>query len=180
MLHIINTLPAQIYITARIITMLCLISAASSLRQCTHVQYKYTIFHFFPPLLIEFSFENRMFSARNLETGWGVYYLLQKFHHEVELDIWWSPGLGPVCCFWHSNGLVALAFVQFCSSRVVKVTVQSNSSTSPASGLSLCFSYELFCYSLSAESFPNSNVWYVCNTFPDKVLGWWFIVVMVP
>lgn len=122
--------------------------------------------------------ENRTLSERNLETDWAVYYSLQKFHHEVKLDIWWSLGLWPVCCFGHSNRLEALALVQFYGSRIIKVTVQSNGSTSPTSGLSLSFSYEPFCYSLSAEIFPNGNIWYVCNTFPDDMIGQWYIIAL--
>ncbi|KAF2318527.1 hypothetical protein GH714_008648 [Hevea brasiliensis] len=91
-----------------------------------------------------------------------------KFHHEVEFDIWRGHRLRPVCSFWHLNTFETLAFVQFCGSGIVQVTMQSNGTTSPAPGLSLCLCYKSLGYPLPPEYLPNCNIRYVCNSSPGR------------
>ncbi|KAF2318522.1 hypothetical protein GH714_008577 [Hevea brasiliensis] len=104
------------------------------------------------------------FKSKNSKRCW----VFQKFHHEVEFDIWRGHRLRPVCSFWHLNTFETLAFVQFCGSGIVQVTMQSNGTTSPAPGLSLCLCYKSLGYPLPPEYLPNCNIRYVCNSSPGR------------
>lgn len=107
-----------------------------------------------------------LWSMHNLWGSWRFY----KLHHEVELDIWGSLGLGPIRTLWHFDTFKTLTLIQISSPWVVQITMESNSTAPPAPGLRLCFRHEPFSYPQPSKLLSNCHIWNVCYTRPVTAL----------